>query len=138
MYPLPEFKVPLAVFARNRFIEELKALQIFNAREIVQMLLRQSYFLYAIRDDDSAFGTESLAREVHDYYMSAWEEQYRIDLPELSVLKYLALIDFLNDRQFPPGMRVALRNRIKIERPALFEELMQQEEELRKQSQQSR
>jgi hypothetical protein len=138
MYPLEEFKVPLAVFARNRFLEELKGLQIFNATEIVQMLLRQSYYLYAIRDDDAAFGTESLAREVHDHYMSAWEEEHRIDLPEMPVLKYRALIDFLNDRLFPPGMRVALRNRIKIERPALFEELMQQEERLRKQSEQSR
>ncbi|MHC4624259.1 MAG: hypothetical protein ACYS4W_10195 [Planctomycetota bacterium] len=138
MYPLEEFKVPLGVFARDRFIEELKALQIFNAREIVQMLLRQSYFLYAIRDDDGAFGTENLAREVYEHYMSAMDEQYRIDLPELPVLKYLALIDFLTDRQFPPAMRVALRNRIEIERPALFKELMQQEEEQRKKSQQSR
>jgi hypothetical protein len=135
-YPEDEFKVPLAVFARERFIEELKGLHIFNATELVQMLLREGYFLYAIRDDDGAFGRESLAKEVHDYYMSEWEEQHRIDLPAFALLRYLALRDFLDDRQYPVSLRRGLLARIKIERPKLYEELMKQEEKLRSQSQQ--
>ncbi|MHC4062008.1 MAG: hypothetical protein ACYSR4_09955 [Planctomycetota bacterium] len=135
-YPEDGFKVPLAVFARERFIEELQGLHIFNATELVQMLLRQGYFLYAIRDDDGAFGNESLAKEVHDFYMSEWEEQHRIDLPAFALLKYLALRDFLDDQQYPMSLRRGLLARIKIERPKLYEELMEQEEKLREQSQQ--
>jgi hypothetical protein len=116
-YPEDGFKVPLAVFARERFIEELQGLHIFNATELVQMLLRQGYFLYAIRDDDGAFGNES-------------------DLPAFALLKYLALRDFLDDQQYPMSLRRGLLARIKIERPKLYEELMEQEEKLREQSQQ--
>jgi hypothetical protein len=101
------------------------------------MLLREGYFLYAIRDDDGAFGRESLAKEVHDFYMSEWEEQHRIDLPAFGLLRYLALRDFLDDRQYPVSLRRSLLGRIKIERPKLYEELMEQEEKLRSQSQQA-
>ncbi|HUW20548.1 MAG TPA: hypothetical protein VMW16_14725 [Sedimentisphaerales bacterium] len=136
LYPRAEVKVPLVVFVRNRFLEELKSLYITNANEIVQMLLRESYFLYAMRDDDEAYGRENLAKEIHDYYMSAWEEEHRIDLPEFPLLRYLALVDFLNDRQYAPGLRLALRNRIRIERPDLYAELTKQQDKLRKQSEQ--
>jgi hypothetical protein len=135
-YPQEEFKVPLAVFARKRFLEELRSLYITNAKEIVQMLLRESYFLYAIRDDDGAFGRENLAKEVYDFYQSEYEDEYRIDLPELPVLRYRALIDFLSDRLFPRALRAALGNRIQIERPDLYKELMQQAEDFREQPQQ--
>ncbi|MHC4657858.1 MAG: hypothetical protein ACYS83_01605 [Planctomycetota bacterium] len=137
LYPQKEFEVPLVVFARNRFLKEFETLHIYDATELVQMLLRESYFLYAIHDDDGATGSENVAEEIHDYYMSTWDEQDRIDLEPLPRLRYLALIDFLTDQQFQPSLRIALRNRIKIERPGLFEELMRQEEELRKQSQPS-
>ncbi|MHC4644724.1 MAG: hypothetical protein ACYTBJ_04430 [Planctomycetota bacterium] len=137
LYPLDEFKVPLVAFVRNRFVEELKGLQIFNAREIVLMMLRESYFLYAIRDDDGAYGREKLAREVYDFYNSEWEPESRIDLPEFSLLKYLALQDFLNDPQIAFSLRRGLLRRIEIERPDLHKELMEQREKLRTESPQS-
>ena len=97
------------------------------------MLLRESYFLYALRDDDQAFGRENVAKEVYDYYMAAWDDEHRIDLPKLPLLRYMALQDFLSDQQFPPSLRRSLLGRIKIERPNLFKELTQQEEKLREQ-----
>jgi len=48
----------------------------------------------------------------------------------------LALRDFLEDWQYPPNLRRNLLGRIKIERPNLFNKLMQQEEILLKQAQQ--
>jgi len=137
LYPQDEFKGPLVEFARKRFLEELKGLHIINAREIVQMLLRESYFLYAMRDDDEATGRENLAKEVYDYYNSIYKPDERIDLPEFSIIRYFALLDFLNDQQFPLSLRRGLLGRIRIERPRLFEQLMQQEEKLRQKLQPS-
>jgi hypothetical protein len=135
LYPRDEFKVRLAVFARNRLIEELKSLHIINARAIVQTLLRQSYFLYAIRDDDGAFGTENLAKEVYNHYHSSYTPETRWDLPTFSLMRYFALVDFLQDRQYSLELRHTLYNRIKIERPDLAKELEREEEKLLKKQQ---
>jgi hypothetical protein len=138
LYPQDEFKVPLVVFVRNHLREELQNVTLDNAKEIVQMMLRESYFRYAMHDDDEAFGREKMAKEVHDHYQSAYSDENRIDLPDFTLLRYLAIMDFLNDQQYPPNMRLALYNRIRIERPELAEQLKKQEEELLKQLEQSK
>jgi hypothetical protein len=138
LYPQDEFKVPLVVFVRNHLREELQNVTLDNAKEIVEMMLRESYFRYAMHDDDEAFGREKMAKEVHDHYQSAYSDENRIDLPDFTLLRYLAIMDFLNDQQYPPNMRLALYNRIRIERPELAEQLKKQEEELLKQLEQSK
>ena len=138
LYPQDEFKVPLVVFVRNRLREELQNTTVDNAKEIVQMMLRESYFRYAMHDDDEAFGREKMAKEVYDHYQSPRVDEHRIDLPDFALLRYLALMDFLNDQQYPPNMRLALYNRIRIERPEVAEQLKKQEEELLKQLEQSK
>ena len=135
-YPLDEFKVPLPVFARDRLLEELETLGIDNATEIIQMLLREAYFRYALHDDDEAFGREKMAEEVHQHYLAKFPDSPRIGLPEMSLLRYMALRDFLDDWQYPPNLRRNLLGRIKVERPDLYKKLMQQEETLFKQAQQ--
>jgi hypothetical protein len=138
LYPQDEFKVPLVVFVRNRLREELQNVTIDNAKEIVGMMLRESYFRYAMHDDDEAFGREKMAKEVYDHYQSAYSDENRIDLPDFTLLRYLAIMDFLNDQQYPPNMRLALYNRIRTERSELAEQLEKQEEELLKQLEQSK
>ncbi len=138
LYPQDEFKVPLVVFVRNRLREELQNTSVDNAKEIVGMMLRESYFRYAMHDDDEAFGREKMAKEVHDHYQSAYSDEHRIDLPDFTLLRYLAIMDFLNDQQYPPNMRLALYNRIRLERPELAEQLEKQEEKLLKQLEQSK
>jgi hypothetical protein len=96
------------------------------------MMLRESYFRYAMRDDDEAAGLENMAEEAYDLYYKSIDPEERIALPDFKLLRYLALIDFLSDQQYPPNLRRNLHGRIKIERPDLFEQLMQQEEMLRK------
>ncbi|MHC4487409.1 MAG: hypothetical protein ACYS4T_19785 [Planctomycetota bacterium] len=91
--------------------------------------------MYAIRDDDGAFGTENLAKEVYNHYHSSYTPETRWDLPAFSLMRYFALVDFLRDRQYSPELRHALYNRIKIERPDLAKELEQEEEKLLKKQQ---
>jgi len=137
LYPLDEFKVPLVIFVRNRLREELTNIGLNNAKEIVQMMLRDSYFRYAIREDDEAFGLEKMAQEAYEIYQSAYSDENRINLPDFKLLRYFALLDFFNDQRFPPNLRRNLLGRIKIERPQLAEQLKQEEEKLLKQLEQS-
>jgi hypothetical protein len=138
LYPMDEFKVPLVIFVRNRLREELRNIDITRAKEIITMMLRESYFRYAMHDDDEAFGREKMAEEVHKHYQSVRgnEEENRIGLPDFALLRYLALMDFLNDPQYSPDMKLALRNRIRVERPELAEQLEKQQENLLKQAEQ--
>ena len=138
LYPREEFNVPLIQFARNTLIKDLKDIGLNDAKRIVLMLLRESYFRYAIREDDEAAGREKMAKEVYDYYYEKWEPENRIDLGDFKLLRYFALSDFLNDRQYPLDFRLALRTRIKLEMPKLAEQLERQEEELMRQLKQSK
>ncbi len=138
LYPLEKFKVPLVVFARQRFAEELQTIGINDAKEQIILLLRESYYLYAIRDDNAATGREKMAEEIYNYYQSKYSDENRIDLPDFKLLRYFALFDFLNDQQYPPYLRQSLLSRIKIERPDLFRQLEAEEEKLRKQSEQAK
>jgi len=133
LYPSDEFKVPLVVFIRNRLREELQFIGINDAKEAVLMLLRESYFRYAVRDDDESFGLEQMAKEVYDGYQSAYRDENRINLPEFKLMRYFALMDFLNDWQYPFDLRRNLLGRIRIERPKLAEQLERQEEDILKQ-----
>jgi hypothetical protein len=135
LYPSDEVNVPFIIFVKKRLREELQNIGLNNAKEIVQMMLREAYFRYALHDDDEAFGREKMAEEVHNHYQTAYLDENRIDLPDLKLLRYLALIDFLNDRRYPLNLRLSLRGRIRVERPELAEQLERQEEKLQKQLQ---
>ena len=136
LYPLDEFKNPsVEEFVKARFYEEMKDLIINDAKEIIIGMLRESYFRYALYDDDEAASRESLAREVWSYYQSKYSDSERIDLPDFSVLRYLGLLDFLNDAQYPPNLRGSLLARMKVEKPKLFEQLLDEEEKIQRQKQ---
>ena len=138
LYPLEKFKVPLVVFARQRFAEELESIGINDAKEQIIFILRESYYLYAIRDDNAAAGREKMAEEIYNYYQSKYSDENRIDLPNFKLLRYFALFDFLNDQQYPPYLRQTLLSRIRIERPELFKQLDAEEKKLRKQAEQAK
>jgi len=135
LYDLPEFKVSLESFARKRFLSELENIGLNDAQEQVVLLLRESFFLYAIRDDENAYGREQLAKEIHDYYQKKYLDANRIDLPEFELLRYQALLDFLDDWQFVPNLRLSLLARIENERQDLAEKLKPYKEELEQKKQ---
>ena len=138
LYDLPDFKVPMVEFARKRFLEELETIGLNDAKEQVILLLRESYFLYAIRDDETSYGRENLAKEIHDYYQKKYLDENRIDLPDFKDLQYLALRDFLEDWQYVPDLRLSLLARIEIERPELAEKLKPWKEEIEQQKERVR
>ena len=125
LYPLEEFRVPLEVYAKQRFQEELKVIDIINAGEIINMMLREGYFRLAMYDDNEAANRENLAKEIYDYYGKEFSDETRVELPDFKLLKFTAMIDFFNDRQYPPEMRENLIERIRVENPKLAEEMME-------------
>jgi len=122
-YPLPEFNVPLIEYARKRMFEELENLGIHDAKEQIIHILIRSYYLYAIRDDNAAYGREELARQIYNHYRALYPNEQRINLPDLKLMKYFAIEAFLADRQFSPYLKSRLLNRIEIERPDFLKQL---------------
>lgn len=136
LYPQDEFNVSFVTFMWKRLQKELDGLSITNAKEIVQLMLREAYFRYAVRDDDEAFGREKMAEEIHKQYQSMYTDENRIDLPDFKLLKYLALMDFLNDHHYL-DLRESLLARIKIERPDLAEQLQKAQQKILEQMKES-
>ncbi len=127
-----EYKVPMMTFMRNRLREELESIGIHDAAEFIVTTLKESYFRYALHEDDEAAGRENLAREVYTLYQREMGdyEQERVGLPPMDRLRYAALMMFLEDPMYPEHMRGNLLSRIQIERPEMFERLRRQEERL--------
>ena len=136
LYPRDDFKVPIDVFARKRLLEELDGIGINDVREQIMFILSQGYYYYAIRNDEAAFNSENMATNLYNYYQKGHDE-YRVDLPELGVLKYRALVNFVTDQLYPPYFRQALLDRIRLERPDLWKQLTAEDEIQRKKSEQS-
>ena len=134
LYPEEKFKVPLAVFAKKRLREELGTLELNDTKELIQMMLRESYFRYAMRDDDEAFARENMAKEVYDFYQASYKDENRINLPEFKMLRYFAMVDFFHDQQYPINLRKNLLARMKIERPKLADQLLKLEQQMMKET----
>ena len=140
LYPLDEFKNPIVdEYVKERFKEELDAIGINDAKEMITMMLRDSYYLYAIRDDDGSFNSEKMAEQVWNYYQVKHDDpEFRINLPSLPQFRSFALRDFLNDQLYPPYLRQTLLGRIRIEKPELYRQLEAEAEKLRKQSEKAK
>jgi len=130
LYPSAEVEVPLGVFARKYFLEEMKSLTVTDAKGIIQMLLQESFFRYAMHDDDEAAGRENIAKEVYTFYNSSYGESIRVPLPKLPRMRYLALRDFLFAQEYPESLRKSLLTRISVERPALYKTLKAEAEKM--------
>lgn len=140
LYPLDEFKNPVVdEYVKERFKEELDAIGINDAKEMITLMLRDSYYLYAIRDDDGSFNSEKMAEQVWNYYQVKHDDpEFRINLPSMQQFRAFALRDFLNDQLYPPYLRQTLLGRIRIEKPELYKQLEAEVEKLRKQSEQAK
>ncbi|MBN2269854.1 MAG: hypothetical protein JXN61_04525, partial [Sedimentisphaerales bacterium] len=136
-YPLPEFQVPLVEYARKRMLDELKDMGVFDAKEQIIAILKESYYLYAIHDDDAAFGREELARQIYDNYQITYSDTMRISLPEFKMLRYFAIDSFFADGQFSPYLKSSLLGRIEVERPDFLKQLRQLQQETSKQQQEN-
>ncbi|OQY06762.1 MAG: hypothetical protein B6I25_03290 [Planctomycetales bacterium 4572_13] len=124
-----EYTVPFMSFVRNRLKEELEGIGINDAVEFIVSVLRESYFFYAIHNDDEAAGRENMAQEIYDIHQKSMggDEPGRMGLPPMVWFRYQAFVAFLNDSAYPEQMRSSLIGRIQVERPELFEKLRKQE-----------
>jgi len=133
----PEFNVSLDQFAKQRLIEELDSLGFNDATEQVVTILTNAYRLYAYHSDDAAAMNERMAQEIWDRYNAEYGDTTRIDLPPMSVLRWVAINQFLNDDAYPVFIRRSLLERIRIEKPDLLKQLEQTDTQLRQQYEQS-
>ncbi len=131
-FPAEELKDSVDTYARDLFKQELVDIGINNIRGIVQGILQEAYFYYAMRDDDQAAINEKLAKDAYDLYFQMrvtpgnTVEQNRLGLPEFNALKYFAIVDFFNDYQYPDILKENLLRRIEIEKPDLYQEILKQ------------
>lgn len=137
-----EYTGSFMAFIRYRFKDELQSVSLKDAVEFIVNIFQESYFLYAIHNDDVAAGNENMAQEVYTVYQKEMgiDEPGRMGLPPLDFLRYQAFVSFLNNPVYPEQMRAGLWGRMKLERPDLFEKLQKQEikflEKLKSQQQQ--
>jgi len=139
LYPnIEEFHGSLDEYVAIRFREELDSLAIDDAREMIITMLMEGYYYLAIHEDTEAANRERLAQQVFDYYQVKFEDpKFRIDLPPMPVLKYIAIGQFLNNDMYPAYVREGLLARIKIEQPELYKEMEQIDKELQLKMEQS-
>jgi len=138
LYPRKEFKSPsVEVYVKKRLADELENITITNAVEIIQSMLREAYFRLAVHDDDTAAAREQMAEQMLKDYRKHYSDEERLELPDFTVLRYTALLDFFNDRQYPLELRQTLLARIKNERPKLAEKFQQLEQKMLKEAQEA-
>lgn len=124
-----DFKLPMIEFLQKRMKEEFQGLGIRDAVEAITGMLRESYFRYAVHNDDEAAGLEKMAQEVHTFYQKEHaDEAYRMGLPTFEMLRYTSFMDFLYDPMYPEELRLNLLGRLQVERPDLFEKLQKQDQ----------
>ena len=135
-YPDKKYEVPMVVFVQKRLREELSSLGYSDFKEQIIMTLRESYFRFAMGEDEQAYAREKMARQIYDFYYENTEDQNRIGLPDFKFIRFAALLDFFNDQQYPAKLRMNLIKRIQQERPELADQIKEQQEMLRRQIQQ--
>ncbi len=136
LYPREKFKSPsVEVYVKKRLSEELENITINNAIEIIQTMLREAYFRLAVHDDDIAAAREQMAEQLLRDYRRHYSDEERLELPDFTILRYTALLDFFSDRLYPLELRQTLLARIKNERPKLAEQFEQLEEKMLEEAQ---
>lgn len=132
-YMRDDYKDGLLVFVQKRLREEIRDIEIHDARELLLMSLREAYFQYAVGEDDLAASRENWAKQLYEMYIRQFGDEAvrRVDLPSFSMARYLAFIGFVTDPYYPESLRRALIGRISAERPDFLEEM----EKLRQQLQ---
>ena len=133
-----EIQVSLTEYARNRLINELSSMGLNDATEIITLMLQEAYYHYALHEDDETFGREKMAREIYDYYQQKFGDEGtdRVVLPDFDIIQYVGLTGFISDPRYPQDLRQNLIERIRIERPELYEKMKKQQETVIQQMQQ--
>ena len=127
-WPRDEYKQPFIAFVKERWNEELEGLGIKDATQMINNLLQQSFFRYALHDDDAAARQETRAKQIFQKYQQEMgnEEQYRVGLDMLERMTFQAFVMFLENPRFSEDLRKSLIGRLQVEKPELLEKLQAQ------------
>lgn len=137
-YPRKEFDVPLDEFLKAKLKDELEIIGLSDARALIHEALVETYFRYSMGDNDATVARENFAIQVYKTYQGMHlDEMERVGLPELGLLRYLAIIDFLSDPLYPDSLKESLMNQIEIQKPELYQELIKQQGRIEQSMQQS-
>lgn len=140
-FPLdPDFQQSLFAFARMRLKSENEGgAGINDAREWILAQLREAYGAYALGDDDRSFLLERMAQENWVHYQTVLfpeeDSQGRVGLAPFERMRYMALVDFLNDPLYPPYLKQSFMRRMEVEQPETYQQLRKTEEEERNRQQ---
>ncbi len=123
-----DYHVSLDAFIQADMKEEIKTITPKDASDYIISLLRDSYYRYAIGDDENATIRENWALQVHKVMLvqhpASEDMTQRITLRPFRDLRRLALMDFLKDPLANPAIKEMMLTRIKNYDPALFEQVM--------------
>jgi hypothetical protein len=76
---------------------------------------------------------EQLAQRIYVRYNKDNDPSSRIDLPAMEWLRYHAFSQFITSNAYPVFVRKNLVERIQREKPELYKQLLQKDEEFRRQ-----
>jgi hypothetical protein len=120
-----DFDMPLAEFVASRLREEFAELTPKGTSQYIDSLLRKSFGLWAIRNDDLSSAQEARARQIHRLLEKQFG-QTNVDrqmLPEYPQMKVLSLKNVLLDPMIEAGVKRLLFRRLEQEQPQLFKSL---------------
>ncbi|MBN1845485.1 MAG: hypothetical protein JW810_07360 [Sedimentisphaerales bacterium] len=128
----PDIQKALIAFVQRNLRQEIKEISPKNAADYIDSLLRQSYSYFALDDPEQAAIFELRARQLYDYNESERAEagSDRVKLPEYSQMRFLALMNFLNDPNIDALAKGVLMRRLQIQQPAVYNKVI---EEIQKQ-----
>jgi len=123
-----DYHVSVDAFIRADMKEEIETITPKDASDYIISLLRDSYYRFAIGDDENATIRENWALQVHKAMLlqhpASEDETMRMTLRPFRELRRLALMDFLNDPLANPSIKGMMLTRIKNFDPALFDQVM--------------
>lgn len=128
-YPENEdYRVSLEEFIRGRMKEEVMQVGPKNAANYINGLLRTAFTRYALGDDENATINEKRAEQVLEYFSSRRDadEQHRVGLGSFSQMRWWAMRDFFGDAYLDGGVKDLLLQRLRVEKPDLFERVIEQ------------
>ncbi len=124
----PDYQDPLETFIAKKMAEEFKEITPKAAGAYIDSLLRQSFRLYAYRNDDLATANERRAQQIFQLMGKQTDEESEalrlLGTQDFNRLKTTALENFLDDPSIDFYVKNLLLDRIRLDNPPVFERLM--------------
>ncbi len=120
-----EFKVDLEAFVAEEMRRVVQDAAPKNVNDMINSFLRESYYLYAIGNDDLASANERHAERLHKLCRMRFAESgERLYLPDFPDMRWLGMKNFLLDTVVGSEVKELLLGRLKREQPETYEKVI--------------